>query len=78
MKFKIANPVLNFCGDISLELYLSHALFIFALRSNISVFGITINITNNLLYLVLILAGSLAFSYVVHWISKFILKYIKK
>ena len=78
MKFKIANPVLNFCGDISLELYLSHALFIFALRSNISVFGITINITNNLLYLVLILAGSLFFSYVVHWISKFILKYIKK
>lgn len=78
IKFQIGNPVLNLCGDLSFELYLSHALFIYALRSNISIFGITLNVKNNLLYFVLILAGSLVFSYVVHWISKFILKYIKK
>lgn len=78
MKFQISNPVLNFCGKHSLELYLSHALFIFAFRSDVSVFGITININNKYLYLVAILASTIIFSYAVHFISSKILKAINK
>ena len=77
MKAKAGNPVLNFCGYLSFELYLSHAIFIFALRSNVKLLGITLNVTNNFLYLVLILLCTLIFSYVVHWVSGKILKLIR-
>lgn len=78
MKLKFGNPVLTLCGDLSFELYLSHAIFIFALRSNEKLLGITLNVNNNFLYLVLILLCSVVFSYVVHWISGKIIRLIKK
>lgn len=78
MKFQIGNPVLNICGDLSLEIYLSHALFIFALRSGINAFGITFNVENNYLYLILIIVCSFIFSYAVHLLSKTVLKHIKR
>lgn len=78
MKVKIGNPILNLCGDLSFELYLSHAIFIFALRSDITLLGITLNVNNNFLYLALIILCSMIFSYIVHYISGKILKLIKK
>ncbi len=75
-KFQIGNKVLNICGDLSLELYLSHALFVLSLRRNVSIFGIRLYVENNLLYFVLILAGTFVFSLVIHKLSKIIIKKI--
>lgn len=66
LKFKIKNPVLNICGDLSLELYLSHALFIYALRSEFIVCNIKLYIQNNFLYFIAILLCTFVFSYIVN------------
>ena len=66
LKFKIKNPVLNICGDLSLELYLSHALFIYALRSEFVVCNIKLYIQNNFLYFIAILLCTFVFSYIVN------------
>lgn len=76
LKFQFANKIINFCGNLSLELYLSHAIFISAWRSNISIFGFKIYISNNLLYLLLILISTVIFSYCVSKISKLLLKIV--
>ena len=78
LKMQLGNRIINICGKLSLELYLSHALFIFFLRSNMNIFGYTVYISNNLLYLVTILVGSFVFSLVVHFISGILLKQFKK
>ncbi len=57
MKFRIGNPILDFIGKISFELYLSHGLFIFLLRSDV------LNIASDLLYSLLVLVLSIAFSF---------------
>lgn len=54
MKFKIGNPVLNFLGKSSLEIYLVQGLFIQGLRSN------TVYIQNEALWCLLVIAGSIA------------------
>jgi len=77
MKIQFGNKLINICGKLSLEIYLSHALFIFFLRSNMVIFGYTIYVTNNLLYLTAILVGTFVFSYIVHTLSGVILKPIK-
>lgn len=78
MKMQIGNKLLNLCGKLSLELYLSHALFIFFLRSNITILGYTVYLSNNMLYLTAILTGTFVFSYAVHLISGILLKPFKK
>ncbi|MEE1043622.1 MAG: acyltransferase [Clostridia bacterium] len=78
MKMQIGNKLLNLCGRLSLELYLSHALFIFFLRSNMVICGYTVYVTNNLLYLTAIIIGTFVFSYAVHIVSQLILTPIKR
>jgi len=78
LKMQIGNPVLNICGDLSLELYLSHAIFISAFKGGITAFGKSIIIDNNFLYMIAILVASFIFSYVIHYISAYILKLINK
>ena len=78
MKMQFGNKPVNLCGKMSLELYLSHALFIFFLRSNITIFGYTVYISNNMLYLVSILTGSFVFSFTVNKISAILTKPFKK
>ena len=77
-KFKIKNPLLDLFGKLSLELYLCHALFIYAYRSNISVLGIELYVKSNLLYFVLIMVSSILFSYVVNKVSAKLLALFKK
>ena len=76
-KFKIKNPILDLFGKLSLELYLCHALFIFAWRSRFTIFGITIYIENNFLYFVLIMVSSIVFSWLVHEASTHLIKAFK-
>ena len=84
MKIKIGNPILNICGDLSFELYLSHALFITAFRWGMTVKIPFLNveylpyISNGDTYLCAILIASFFFSFCVHRISKFITKPIIK
>ncbi len=75
-KVKIGNKFLKLCGNLSLELYLCHALFIYAYRCDLTVFGIRLYIENHFLYFVAIMVSSFVFSYVIHNISKAILKII--
>lgn len=53
MKVKLGNPVQNFLGKLSMELYLIHGLFITLFRSNI------LNIENDAVYSALVLACSI-------------------
>ncbi len=78
MKMQMGNKLLNICGKLSFELYLSHALFIFFLRSNINILGYTVYLSNNMLYLVAILVGTFVFSYAVHTAATLLLKPFKK
>ncbi len=76
-KFKIKNPILDLFGKLSLELYLCHALFIYAWRSRVTIFGTTIYVENSFLYFVLIMTSSIVFSWVVHKVSTHLLKVFK-
>ena len=62
MKFQIGNVILNFLGDISLEIYLIQGLFIAGLRNS------TIYISNDLLYAILVVAFSIILGYILHFI----------
>ena len=72
MKIQIGNKILNFLGEISLELYLSHALFKFSLRSKY------IYIHNELIWSISVLAGTILFSYGLHILFQAILKAYKR
>ena len=72
MKIQIGNKILNFLGEISLELYLSHALFKFSLRSKY------IYISNELIWCISVLAGTILFSYGLHILFQAILKAYKR
>ena len=81
MKVRFGNRVVNLCGDLSFELYLSHAIFIKMFRyGSVWIFShyITLDIKNDLLYIAAVLVSSLAASWVVHKICGFILKPIQK
>lgn len=69
MKIRIGNAFLNLCGDLSLELYLSHAILIFFFRSGITVGPYTIYLSSPDFYLTAILVGTLAMSVCVHFVS---------
>ncbi len=74
MKIQLGNKLISICGKLSLELYLSHALFIFFLRSDINIWGHNVYLSTDCLYLAGILTGTFIFSYVVNKASEFILK----
>ena len=81
MKIKIGNGLLNICGDLSFELYLSHTIFITLFRwGPISIFTkeIILNVQSDDLYLAAILVASFIFSFVVHKLCGMILKPIRK
>lgn len=72
MKIQIGNKILNILGEISLELYLTHALFKFTLRSKY------IYISNELIWCISVLAGTILFSYGLHILFQAILKAYKR
>ena len=77
MKIQLKNPILYFCGGLSLELYLTHALWITWLRN-----GFWYNLAPSLLdkdavYFFAILVGTVIMSVIVHIISEFILKAVR-
>ena len=74
MKIHIDNPLLRFFGNISLELYLTHALWIFWLRTGTACSIVPALRDSDTLYFAGILLGTVVMSQLVHIISKFILK----
>ncbi len=81
MKFKLGNGLINICGDLSFELYLSHALFISLFRwgpMQIFTKEIVLNIQSDDLYLAAILVASFIFSLIIHKLCGLILKPIRK
>lgn len=60
LKAQIGNKILNFLGNISLEIYISQGLLITSLR------GGHIYIENELLWCVAVIAGTVVFSYLLH------------
>ncbi len=76
MKIQLQNPILYFCGGLSLEPYLTHALWISWLRM-----GFWYNLAPSLLdkdavYFAAIIVGTVVMSMVVHIVSGIILKAI--
>lgn len=60
LKAKIDHPVLNFAGDISLDLFLIHGLWISGIRSNL------LHIGNDTLFCFLVLGGSVVSAIFLH------------
>lgn len=73
MKVQINNPILRICGDLSLELYLTHALWITWLRDGTIHSATGTLFDNNIMYLIGIVAGTLIMSLAVHTVSGLIL-----
>ncbi len=72
LKIHLGNKFLNFLGEISLELYISHGLFIKVLRSKF------IYIDNELIWSISVLAGTILFSYGLHILFQAILNVYKR
>lgn len=64
MKITFRNMVLRFISKISLEMYLIHYLFLLLYKSEI------INISNNLLYVTLVVISSVAAAFLLHIINR--------
>ncbi len=81
MKVKLGNGLLNICGELSFELYLSHAIFITLFRwGPLKIFTkeIILNVQSDDLYLAAILVSSFIFSWIVHKLCGLVLKPIQK
>ena len=81
MKIKLGNKVINACGDLSFELYMSHAIFIKVFRyGTVWLFGhyVPLVIENDFVYVAAILVASFVFSFVIHKLCGLILKPIRK
>ena len=72
MKVQIGNKILNFLGDISLEIYISHWIFIISLRNG------PLYIKNDMVYSLFVLTATILFSYILHLLHQFVLKTYKK
>lgn len=68
LKVLVGNKVLGFLGDVSLEIYVSHGLFMTTLRSN------CIYINNEVLYCLAVLVCTLSFSILLHFVFQYALK----
>ena len=76
MKVQLKNPILDFFGDMSLEIYLTHALWIGLLRSEFCLNLAPAFFGNDVVYLVGILVGTIVMSMLSHKVSGLILKLI--
>ena len=65
-KRKIGNPILNYLGKISMEIYLIHGLFILQLRSQV------LYIYNDFLYAMFVMVGSIVFAQLFHYANTWI------
>ena len=73
IKVQLKNPILYFCGGLSLELYLTHALWITWLRNGFWYSLAPSLLNKDAVYFFAILAGTVIMSVVVHTVSGFIL-----
>lgn len=71
LKFRIGNPVLEYLGGISFELYLIHEIFL-------TIFKTVFVIENNLVYAITAIVSSIIFAQLFAWLNKFILSSYKK
>ena len=81
MKVRIGNGLLNFCGDHSYEIYLSHAIFISILRWGTMLFlpgDPIVYVQSDDLFAAGVIICTFIFSFVVHKLCGFILKPLKK
>ena len=74
LRLRLGGPFLSLCGDLSLELYLFHAVFIYIWRSNLQLFGYTFYIRSDDIFFAAVLLWTFIASYVVHIIQKRIFK----
>lgn len=72
MKLKLDNSLLRWLGSISLETYLYHYLFILVLRSRL------IHVTNDFLYVILVIACSLVMAQAMHRVNCLVLNTYRK
>ena len=70
MKLRLGGSLLSVCGDLSLELYLFHAVFIFFWRSNLSIFGFNVFIKSDDLFFAAVILWTFVASYAVHMFQK--------
>ncbi|MBO4265074.1 MAG: acyltransferase [Clostridia bacterium] len=78
IKVKFSNPLLSLFGGISLEMYLSHAIFITLLRTPIDIFGYTFILSSDDLFVCGVIIFSVLSSLFVRRFVKFITKGISK
>ena len=81
MKIKLGNKVINACGDLSFELYMSHAIFIKVFRyGTVWLFGhyVPLVIENDFVYVAAILVTSFVFSFVIHKLCGLLLKPLQR
>lgn len=86
MKVRLGNGLLNLCGDLSFEIYLSHAIFITLFRWGKTIhvplgkfsFNYLLNVQSDDLYCAAILISTLIFSFAVHKLCGLILKPLRK
>lgn len=71
LKFKVGNPILEYIGEISFELYLCHEIFLIFFKT-------VFTIENDLVYAITAIACSIIFSQLFAWINKFILSSYKR
>lgn len=67
LKIKIGNLILKLLGEISYELYLSHAIFVNLFNSRF------FNIKDDLLFSLVVIISSFVFSFLFHKLCKFVL-----
>ena len=72
LKIQFGNKILNFLGKISLELYISHGLFLILFRSK------CVYIHNEFIWSISVLAGTILFSYGLHILFQAILNVYKR
>ena len=68
LKLKVGNRILCFLGGISLEIYITQGLFMFLFRNS------DLYIGNDLLWCIAVMAGTVAFSFVLHAFFRMILR----
>jgi len=72
MKVKLKNKVLSFLGSISLEIYMTHGLFTRGLRNDF------LYIQDDSIWVISVITGTIALSFLLHKVFKFILTKYQK
>lgn len=72
MKIRLGNNLLSFCGDLSFELYLTHALWIYILRCGATILSHKIYISSPDLFCAGVLIATVITAFVMHKVAIFI------